>query len=144
MGYTYLNLDDCWAGPRDANGEMTADVTRFPSGSLKPLADYLHSQGLKLGLYTDVGNKTCRGGRPGSWGHYDQDAKTWAKWGIDYVKMDWCDRPLGTPEYLYGMMRDALNNSGRAMFFNTCEWGRDAPWYIGTLIIQLTIAGNGE
>eukprot|EP01094_Clydonella_sp_ATCC50884_P002197 TRINITY_DN11687_c0_g1_i1.p1 TRINITY_DN11687_c0_g1~~TRINITY_DN11687_c0_g1_i1.p1 ORF type:complete len:425 (-),score=48.40 TRINITY_DN11687_c0_g1_i1:107-1381(-) len=132
LGYTYLNLDDCWAGPRLANGSVTADKSRFPSGSLQPLADYLHDRGLLLGVYTDVGEKTCRGDRPGSWGYYEQDAATYAGWGVDLVKMDWCDHPSGfTAEQLYGMMRDALNATGRPMLFSICEWGLEEPWTWG-------------
>eukprot|EP01089_Gocevia_fonbrunei_P019293 TRINITY_DN6788_c0_g1_i1.p1 TRINITY_DN6788_c0_g1~~TRINITY_DN6788_c0_g1_i1.p1 ORF type:complete len:305 (-),score=17.32 TRINITY_DN6788_c0_g1_i1:447-1361(-) len=131
LGYEYVLLDDCWAGPRDANGNVTADPTRFPLG-MKELANYLHSIGLKLGLYTDAGPKTCRGGRPGSWPHYQQDAWTYANWGIDWVKMDWCNHPAGhTAPELYGMMRDALNATGHKIFFATCEWGLDEPWSWG-------------
>jgi alpha-galactosidase len=131
LGYKYVLLDDCWAGPRDKNGNVTADPTRFPSG-MKALADYVHSRGLLLGLYTDVGETTCRGGRPGSWPHYQQDAWTYAHWGIDYVKMDWCHHPWNyTAEALYGMMRDALNKTGRPMFFSVCEWGLYEPWTWG-------------
>jgi len=96
------------------------------------LADYLHSKGLLLGIYTDVGEKTCRGGRPVSWPHYAQDAMTFASWGVDYVKMDWCGHPGGfSAPQLYGMMRDALNKTGRPMFFAACSWGLDNVWEWG-------------
>lgn len=132
LGYEYINLDDCWAGPRDAQGNITAEKSRFPSGTLKPLADYVHSLGLKLGMYTDVGEHTCRDNRPGSWPHYQQDANTYKEWGIDFVKMDWCDHPGGhSAEELYGMMRDALNETGRPMFFALCEWGLYDVWTWG-------------
>jgi len=87
---------------------------------------------MKLGLYTDVGVQTCRGGRPGSWPYYDLDAQTFANWTIDFVKMDWCGHPGGheAPE-LYGMMRDALNKTGRPMLLSICEWGRYTPWEWG-------------
>jgi alpha-galactosidase len=86
LGYQWLLLDDCWASTnRSATGQIQADSTRFPSGTLKPLADYVHARGLKLGAYTDVGAKTCRGGRTGSWPYYQQDAMTFAKWGLDMV-----------------------------------------------------------
>jgi len=114
-------LDDCWAGPRDPNGSVTADPTRFPSG-MKALADYVHSKGLKLGLYTCAGNLTCKYGRPGSWGYFQQDADTYAAWGIDQVKMDWCYHPALPPPQVYGMMRDALNKTGRPILFSICEW----------------------
>ena len=84
MGYVYLNLDDCWHGQRDSLGFIQADPEKFPSG-MKALADYVHSKGLKIGLYSDAGRSTC-GGRPGSFGHEYQDALQYAKWGIDYLK----------------------------------------------------------
>jgi len=131
LGYQYVILDDCWAGPRNATGNITADPTRFPSG-MKSLVDYIHSKGLKIGLYTDVGTQTCKFGRPGSWPHYQQDAWTYANWGIDWVKMDWCGHPGGyNAPQLYAMMRDALNATGRQMFFAICEWGLDEPWTWG-------------
>jgi len=134
LGYNYVLLDDCWGGGRDAHGNITADTSRFPSGTLKELADYVHSKGMLLGLYTDVGVYTCRDKRPGSWGHYEQDAYTWANWGIDYVKMDYCNRPPYPPQKLYAMMRDALNKTGRHMFFCMCEWGREDPWLWGDTV----------
>jgi alpha-galactosidase len=132
LGYRYVNLDDCWAGPRAANGSITADVTRFPSGTLQPLANYLHGLGLYLGVYTDAGTTTCRGNRPGSYPYYSQDALTYASWGVDLVKMDWCGHPgnYSAPQ-LYGMMRDALNATGRPMVFSICEWGLYSPWLWG-------------
>jgi len=132
LGYNYVLLDDCWAGYRDnVTHLLHEDATRFPSG-MKALADYMHARGLKLGLYTDVGQKTCRGGRPGSWPYYQLDAKTWAGWGVDYIKMDWCGHPGGhTAPQLYQMMRDALNASGRPMLFSACEWGLFSPWEWG-------------
>ncbi len=85
-GYQYLNIDDCWQGERDAAGNIQPNADRFPSG-IKALADYVHSKGLKLGIYSDAGNKTC-GGYPGSRGHEYQDALRFASWGIDYLKYD--------------------------------------------------------
>ena len=81
-GYVYINIDDCWHGKRDSLGFITADAEKFPSG-IKALADYVHSKGLKLGIYSDAGRETC-GGRPGSFGHEYQDAITYSKWGNDY------------------------------------------------------------
>jgi len=99
---------------------------------MKALADYVHLYGLKLGLYTDVGEFTCRDGRPGSWPYYKQDALTFASWGVDMVKMDWCGHPGGyTAPQLYGMFRDALNATGRRMLFNICGWGKYDPWLWG-------------
>src|SRR5215210_7476887 len=88
-GYVYVNIDDCWHGKRDALGFIQPDPERFPSG-MKALADYIHSKGLKLGIYSDAGWKTC-GERPGSRGHEYQDALTYARWGVDYLKYDWCN-----------------------------------------------------
>jgi len=130
-GYLYVNLDDCWAGKRDRNGNITPEQSRFPSG-MKALAEYIHSKGLLLGLYTDSGTETCVGHRPGSYGHYQQDANTYASWGVDYVKMDWCNTGInGTqldPKVVYHNMSIALNNTRRPILFNICEWGVDLPW----------------
>src|SRR5689334_8543759 len=88
-GYQYINVDDCWqAKSRDADGNIQAYPEHFPSG-IKALADYVHSKGLKFGLYSDAGSLTCYG-RPGSAGHEFQDALQYAKWGVDYLKYDWC------------------------------------------------------
>ena len=88
-GYTYINIDDCWHGDRDSLGFIHPDPKRFPSG-MKALADYIHAKGLKMGIYSDAGSQTC-GGRPGSRGYEFQDAKTYASWGVDYLKYDWCN-----------------------------------------------------
>ena len=97
-GYQYINIDDCWHGERDAQGFIQADPAKFPSG-IKVLADYVHSKGLKLGIYTDVGYKTC-GGYIASRGHEFQDAMTYSQWGVDYLKYDWCNaenlNPVGS------------------------------------------------
>ena len=126
-GYQYVNIDDLWqATKRDTNGDILADPTRFPSG-IKALADYVHSKGLKLGIYSDAGGKTC-GGRPGSRDHEVQDAKTYAAWGVDYLKYDWCDaNGLKAPD-AYKKMGDALKASGRPILFSLCEWGNSKPW----------------
>jgi alpha-galactosidase len=125
-GYTYLNIDDCWHGQRDATGTIQADPVRFPSG-IKALADYVHARGLKLGLYSDAGAKTC-GGRPGSRGHEYQDARTYAAWGVDYLKYDWCETAGLKSEGAYTTMRDALRAAGRPILFSICEWGDTKPW----------------
>jgi len=125
-GYEYINIDDCWHGERDAMGFIQADKAHFPSG-IKALADYVHSKGLKLGIYSDAGGKTC-GGRPGSRGHEYQDAVTYASWGIDYVKYDWCDTKGINAEQAYTTMRDAIKKAGRPMLFSICEWGDNKPW----------------
>jgi alpha-galactosidase len=125
-GYQYINIDDCWHGQRDAQGFIQADPQRFPSG-IKALADYIHSKGLKLGIYSDAGFKTC-GGKPGSRGHEYQDALTYAKWEIDYLKYDWCFTEGLKAEGAYLTMREALRAAGRPMVFSICEWGDSKPW----------------
>jgi alpha-galactosidase len=125
-GYQYVNIDDLWQGERDANGNIQADPERFPSG-IKALADYVHSKWLKLGIYSDVGPKTC-GGRPGSLDHEYQDAKSYASWGVDYLKYDWCNHEgLKAPE-AYKKMSEALRAAGRPILFSLCEWGDNKPW----------------
>lgn len=125
-GYEYVNIDDCWHGERDARGFIQPHPERFPSG-MKALADYVHARGLKLGLYSDAGWKTC-GGRPGSRGREFQDALTYAEWGIDYLKYDWCNTEKLNAEGAYLTMRDALYAAGRPMVFSICEWGDNEPW----------------
>jgi alpha-galactosidase len=125
-GYLYVNIDDCWHGQRDARGFIHEDPKRFPSG-MKALADYVHSKGLKLGIYSDAGWKTC-GGHPGSRGHEFQDALTYAGWGVDYLKYDWCNTEGLKAEGAYLTMRDALYAAGRPVVFSICEWGTDKPW----------------
>ncbi|MCD7898908.1 MAG: glycoside hydrolase family 27 protein [Bacteroides sp.] len=125
-GYTYLNLDDCWHGERDSLGFIHPDPVKFPSG-MKALADYVHSKGLKIGIYSDAGRKTC-GGRPGSFGHEYQDALQYAKWGIDYLKYDWCESEDINPVGAYNLMRDAIRAAGRPILFSMCEWGTSKPW----------------
>lgn len=129
-GYTYVNIDDCWQGERDKDGFIQADPARFPSG-IKALADYVHARGLKLGIYSDAGAKTC-GGRAGSQGHEFQDATQYARWGVDYLKYDWCNTGTGAaqrnPREAYATMRAALDQAGRAIVFSICEWGDSKPW----------------
>lgn len=128
-GYVYVNIDDCWHGTRDSLGFIHPDPVRFPSG-LKALADYVHSKGLKLGIYSCAGSKTC-GGRPGSRGYEYQDALTYAQWGIDYLKYDWCNTEGLNAEGAYITMRDALYATGRSVVFSLCEWGNNKPWIWG-------------
>jgi len=125
-GYQYVVIDDCWHGARDADGFITADPQRFPSG-IKALADYVHSKGLKFGIYSDAGRLTC-GGRPGSEGHEYQDALTYARWGVDYLKYDWCNTGDRNAQEAYATMADALRQSGRPIVFSMCEWGTAKPW----------------
>jgi alpha-galactosidase len=128
-GYQYVNIDDCWQVSRDAQGTIVADPQRFPSG-IKALADYVHSKGLKLGVYTDAGTLTCQK-RPGSLNHESQDARTYAEWGVDYVKVDWCHAEGLDPATQYAKFRDALAQAGRPIVFSICNWGVDAPWVWG-------------
>jgi alpha-galactosidase len=125
-GYLYVNIDDCWHGTRDENGFIRPDPERFPSG-MKALADYVHSKGLKLGIYSDAGWKTCAG-HPGSRGHEYQDALTYARWGIDYLKYDWCNTGGLNAEGAYQTMGRALAAAGRPIVFSLCEWGTNQPW----------------
>jgi alpha-galactosidase len=125
-GYQYINIDDCWHGQRDAQGFIHPEPDKFPSG-IKALADYVHSKGLKLGIYSDAGNKTC-GGRPGSRGHEYQDAYTYAQWGVDYLKYDWCGGEDLNAKGAYTTMHDALLATGRPIVFSICEWGSNQPW----------------
>ena len=125
-GYQYLVIDDCWHGERDEPGFIRPDAKRFPDG-MKTLGDYIHSKGLKFGIYSDVGAKTC-GGRPGSRGHEYQDALTYASWGVDYLKYDWCNNEGLSPIGAYMTMRDALRATGRPIVFSLCEWGENKPW----------------
>jgi alpha-galactosidase len=125
-GYRYINIDDCWHGERDARGFIQANKERFPSG-MKALSDYVHSKGLKLGIYSDAGFKTC-GGKPGSRGYEYQDALTYAEWGVDYLKYDWCNVTGLKAEGAYLTMREALRKAGRPILFSLCEWGDNKPW----------------
>jgi alpha-galactosidase len=125
-GYQYIVIDDCWQVDRDGKGNIIADGKTFPSG-IKALADYVHSKGLKFGIYSDAGTKTCAG-RPGSWGYEFQDARQYAEWGVDYLKYDWCNNGDQNSEAAYSRMRDALLASGRPIVFSICEWGSTKPW----------------
>ena len=125
-GYTYLVIDDCWQVARDGEGRIVADPERFPGG-MKALADYVHGKGLRFGLYTDIGPKTCQG-RPGSLGFEAIDAETYAAWGVDYVKVDWCHADDLDAKACYTRFRDALRAAGRPIVLSICEWGRNDPW----------------
>jgi alpha-galactosidase len=125
-GYRYIVIDDCWQGTRDKSGNIQADVERFPSG-IKALADYVHSKGLKFGIYSDAGTKTC-GGHEGSRGHEFQDAHQYAAWGVDYLKYDWCNVGTQDARSSYLTMSQALQASGRPIVFSLCEWGNSSPW----------------
>ena len=124
-GYNYINLDDCWQINRTEDGHIVVDQNKFPSG-IKSLADYAHSKGLKFGLYSDAGFYTCQF-RPGSLGYEEIDAQTYADWGVDYLKYDNCYTDGTEPEVRYPVMRDALNKTGRPIFYSMCEWGVNDP-----------------
>lgn len=131
-GYKYLNVDDCWASSRDPQTHaIIPDPRTFPSG-MSALADYAHSRQLLFGLYSDGGTNTCAG-RPGSYGFEDIDAQTYANWKVDYLKYDNCySAPTHQPiKVRYERMRDALNRTGRPIFYSACEWGELLPslWF---------------
>ena len=128
-GYQYVNIDDCWQVHRDASGNIVADLQRFPHG-MKAVGDYIHSLGLKFGVYSDAGTKTC-GGRPGGLGHEYQDAIQYAAWGVDYLKYDWCNTTTQDAKAAYANMRAALDASGRPIVLSICEWGTAKPWIWG-------------
>jgi alpha-galactosidase len=128
-GYRYVNLDDCWALPeRDANGKLVPDPARFPGG-IKAVADYMHAKGLKLGIYSSAGTKTCNSaGFPGALGHEYSDARQFADWGVDYLKYDNCNNQGVDAGQRYRTMRDALKATGRPIVYSICEWGENKPW----------------
>jgi alpha-galactosidase len=125
-GYKYIVIDDCWHGQRDSLGFIHPDPVRFPSG-IKALTDYVHSKGLKFGIYSCAGDKTC-GGKPASRGYEYQDALTYAKWGVDYLKYDWCNTEGLDAKSAYTTMSMALKATGRPIVFSLCEWGNNKPW----------------
>lgn len=126
-GYEYINLDDCWmALERDKDGNLQSDPVRFPHG-IKYLADYVHKKGLKLGVYSSAGTKTCAGW-PASLDHEEADAKMLAKWGVDYLKYDNCNNQGRPAIARYTKMKNALDAAGRPIVFSICEWGSNNPW----------------
>jgi alpha-galactosidase len=128
-GYVFINIDDTWEGQRDAKGFIQANE-KFPD--MKTLADYVHSKGLKLGIYSSPAEKTCAG-YEGSFGHVQQDAQIYANWGIDYLKYDWCQSD-GTAEDMkaeYTKMHEALKKTGRPIVLSLCEYGWHKVWEWG-------------
>lgn len=126
LGYIHVNIDDCWSNLlRDSKGQLVPHPETFPSG-IKLLSDYVHSKGLKLGIYSDAGVFTCQV-RPGSLFHENDDADIFASWGVDYLKYDNCFNLGIKPIERYPPMRDALNATGRSIFYSLCEWGKDDP-----------------
>jgi alpha-galactosidase len=136
-GYVYVNIDDTWELGRDVAGNIVPNK-KFPD--MKALADYVHSKGLKIGIYTSPGPLTC-GGYAGSYGHEEQDARTYASWGIDYLKYDWCSASRLYPNTglraSYQKMGEALLNSGRPIVYSLCEYGSEEVWTWGP-----KVAGN--
>ncbi len=133
-GYLYVNIDDTWEGQRDAEGNIQSN-SKFPD--MKALADYVHGKGLKIGIYSSPGPKTCAG-YEGSYQHEEQDAKTWAAWGIDYLKYDWCSaekvyKPTDMPT-VYKKMGDALKATGRPIVFSLCQYGLQKVWEWGASV----------
>jgi alpha-galactosidase len=130
-GYVYVNIDDTWQGKRDAEGVLQPNE-KFPD--MKGLADYVHSKGLKIGIYSSPGPKTCAG-YEGSYQHEAQDAQTWAAWGIDYLKYDWCSaKDVYKDEEMpavYKKMGDALKATGRPIVFSLCQYGKQKVWEWG-------------
>lgn len=128
-GYEYIVIDDCWSlKQRDGAGRLVADPEKFPSG-MKALSDYIHGKGLKFGMYSCAGTHTC-GGYPGSFEHEFQDAQTFAEWGVDLLKYDYCFKPRHiSGELLYKRMSLALKNCGRDILFSACNWGEDNVYH---------------
>ncbi|HWB62100.1 MAG TPA: putative Ig domain-containing protein [Chitinophagales bacterium] len=129
VGYQYINIDDFWhADSRDKDGNPVADAKKFPHG-IKYVADYIHSKGLKLGIYSCAGNMTC-GRRFGGYSYEDIDAKAYAAWGVDLLKYDYCYAPASRKAAIarYTAMGNALKKSGRSIVFSICEWGLRKPW----------------
>ena len=135
VGYEYIIIDDGWQMERDSLGNIVPNYDKFPSG-IKSLADYIHSKGLKFGIYSDAGTKTC-GGLPGSRGYEFQDARQYAAWGVDYLKYDWCYTGDQSAPDCYKTMSDALQAAGRPIVFSICEWGLNGPWLWGKDIAHL-------
>lgn len=125
-GYEYVIIDDCWSLKERVDGKLVADPALFPHG-MKALSDYIHGRGLKFGMYSCAGFKTCAG-YPSSYGHEFEDAKQFAEWGVDYLKYDFCNFPAsGDAKNAYLTMAMALRNSGREIFFAACNWGVQDP-----------------
>lgn len=141
LGYKYVEIQECIAPARDKQGNLIVDSKRFPHG-MKPLVDYIHSRGLKAGIYTDVGPYTCYEDEnehyAGSFEHEDQDAATFASWGIDFIFEDYCNKPEArTGRELYERMASAIQKTGRPMILYICSWGNENPWIWGHEVGQV-------
>ena len=127
LGYNYVNLDDCWMKKeRTADGHFIVDTEAFPNG-MKALGDYIHSKGLKFGIYSSAGTLTCAH-RAGSLGYEEIDAQDWASWGVDYLKYDNCENEGIDGKKRYKAMGDALASTGRDIFYSICNWGEEDSW----------------
>ena len=136
VGYRYVVIDDAWHAPqRDEHGDLVPDPVRFPSG-MRALADHVHGLGLRFGIYTDVGTQTCQGW-PGSLGYEFRDARRFAEWGADYVKIDWCHTDGLPARAMNEKWCTALQSAGRPMVLSICEWGRHRPWEWGQRVGHL-------
>lgn len=136
-GYRYVIVDAGWkAKNRDSHGRLVPDPRKFPSG-MKALADYVHSKGLKFGLYTDAGTEDCVSGAPGSAGFEEQDAALFGEWGVDYIKEDWCNTTGIDAREAYAKMGKAILRTRRPMVFSVCEWGDNQPWNWAASIANL-------
>jgi alpha-galactosidase len=128
-GYEYVVIDDCWSvkDKRDGNGDLIPDPEKFPNG-IRALAEYIHSKGLKIGIYSDAAEQTCAG-FPGSYGFEEQDAQLWASWDIDFLKYDYCHAPLDQATAIdrYARMGEALRKTDREFLYSLCEWGGRSP-----------------
>ena len=133
-GYEYIILDDLWHGGRDENGKIFPDPVKFPNG-MKVVVDYVHNKGLKFGIYTDIAEYTCAG-MVGSLDYEESDAQTFAEWGVDYIKCDYCHAPedLWTAVDRYEKFIKAVRVTGRPMVFAICEWGQRSPWLWGSKV----------
>lgn len=132
-GYEYVVIDDVWQGPERVDGRLVTDPVRFPDG-IQPLADQLHAMGLKLGIYSSAGTLTCEG-EIASYGNEEIDAQTFAAWGVDFLKYDYCHVPPGADgPSLYRRMGQALRATGRDIVFSACEWGTNEPWKWGASV----------
>jgi alpha-galactosidase len=133
-GYTYVNIDDCWQGTRDEQGRIRPNQ-KFPD--MKALVDYVHAKGLKIGIYSSPGPKTCAG-YEGSYGHEEQDAQQYTGWGFDYLKYDWCSAEKvyqrSQMQEVYNKMHDALARTGRPIVFSLCQYGYARVWQWGVAV----------
>ena len=126
-GYEYVVIDDLWEADIRVNGKLSWDEEKFPGG-IPALAEYVHSKGLKFGIYSCAGTHTCAG-KPASYGYEEIDACTFAEWGVDFLKYDFCYAPAGVDgPMLYRRMGQALRATGRPILFSLCEWGKHKPW----------------